>query len=160
MRGICSNLKAEYNVSNLSFVLPFPYLWSVYLVFISTFSGLVLLSFLLSPSCIFIYQHSTSVLVFLFFGVHPLPCSHYYIFFGLSLHSLDSLIFSLMFASPVLGRISSFPIFSLIFIHIIHLISVLSNKFCSASLSAQVSLPYIRTGLIASRLKTSLVSNT
>ena len=47
--------------------------------------------------------------------------------------------------------ISSFLIFSILFIPIIHLnilISVLSSKSCSAFLSAQVSLPYIRTGLM------------
>ena len=51
----------------------------------------------------------------------------------------------------LLTIISSFVIFSILFIPIIHLnilISVLSSKFCSAFLSAQVSLPYIRTGLM------------
>ena len=46
--------------------------------------------------------------------------------------SLTSLIFSLMFATPALAFISSFMIFSILFIPIIHLnifISVLSSKF-------------------------------
>ena len=43
-----------------------------------------LYSFLLS--CIFLQHRLTSVSIFLSFGVHPLPCSHYYVFFSLSLH--------------------------------------------------------------------------
>ena len=57
-------------------------------------------------------------------------------------------MFSLMFAKPVVALISSFLIFSILIIPIIHLnifISVLSSKFCSAFVSAQVSLPSIRT---------------
>ena len=85
-----------------------------------------------------------------------LPCSHYYILLCISLHvlnhhSLASLIFSLMFATPALALISSFLIFPILFIPVIHLnslICVLSSKFCSAFLSAQVSLPCIRKGLM------------
>ena len=79
-----------------------------------------------------------------------LPCSHYYIF-TFSLPSIVPLIFSLMFAIPALALMSSYLIFSILFIAIIYLnilISVLSSKFCSAFLCAQVSLPYLRTGLI------------
>ena len=52
--------------------------------------------------------------------------------------SLASLPFSLMFATRALALISSFLIFSILFIPIIHLnilISVLSSKVCSACLS-------------------------
>ena len=50
-----------------------------------------------------------------------------------------------------LAHISSFLIFSILFIPIIHLnilMSVLSRKLCSAFLRALVSLPYIRTDLL------------
>ena len=62
-----------------------------------------------------------------------------------------SLIFSLMFATPALVLISSFLIFSILFIPIINLnilIHVLSSKLYSSFLSAQVFLPYIRTRLM------------
>ena len=61
--------------------------------------------------------------------------------------SLAPVIFSLMNSTPVL--VSSLLVFSILFIPIIHLnilISVLSSRFCSAFLSAQVSLPYITAG--------------
>ena len=71
--------------------------------------------------------------------------------FSISMFSgFASLIFSLMFGTPAIALISSFLIFSILFIPIIHLnipISVLSSKSCSAFLSAHVSLTYIRTGL-------------
>ena len=122
---------------------------------ISTFSGCVLLlSLLVSYSCFFLLHHSTSVSVVLSFGIH-----HFHVLITASSSvfpstrpnhiSVASLIFSLMFTTP--AHISSFPIFSILFIPIIHvniLISVLSSKFCSAFLSGQVSLPYIRTGLM------------
>ena len=51
--------------------------------------------------------------------------------------SIAYLIFTLVFATAALARISSFLIFSILFISIIHLnISVISSKFCSALLSA------------------------
>ncbi len=56
-----------------------------------------------------------------------------------------------MFATPALVPISSFLIFSILFIPNIHiniLVSVLSSKFCSAFLTAQVSRQYIRTCLM------------
>ena len=56
-----------------------------------------------------------------------------------------------MFATSALALISFVLIFSILFIPIIRLnilISVLSSKFCSAFLRAQVSLQYIETGLI------------
>ena len=55
--------------------------------------------------------------------------------------SLASLIFHFMFATSAIAHISSFLIFSILFIPIIHLnilISVLSSKFCSAFPGAQV----------------------
>ena len=68
--------------------LAFSLFWGRRIEFsISTFSGLVLLSLLLSPSYLFLQHHSTSFSVVLPFGVHRLPCSHYYIFFSLSLHT-------------------------------------------------------------------------
>ena len=53
---------------------------------------------------------------------------------------------SLLLVTPALAHISSFVIFSILHIPIIHLnilISVRSSKFCSAFLSAHVLLPYI-----------------
>ena len=63
--------------------------------------------------------------------------------------SLAYLIFSFVFATHAFALISSFLIFSTLFIPSIHLkilISVLSSRICSAFLSVQVSLSYIRTG--------------
>ena len=55
---------------------PFPYLGSEHQVSILQVLHLVLLpSVLLSPSCLFVQHHSTSVLVFLPFSVHSLPSS-------------------------------------------------------------------------------------
>ena len=85
---------------------------------ISTF---FILSLLVSHSCIFLWHHSTSVSVFLSFGLYPLPSSVFpllHLLLQSSLHHLNILI------------------------------SVLSCQFCSSILSAQVSLPYIRTGLV------------
>ena len=65
--------------------------------------------------------------------------------------SLPYLIFSMIFSTSALALISSFLIFSFIFIPAIHLYilsSVLFNTFCSNVLSAHVSLPYIRVGLM------------
>ena len=66
--------------------------------------------------------------------------------------SLTSLIVSLIYATPALALISSFLIFSIIFIipiiHLNILISVLSSKPLSVFPSAQVWLPYIRTCLM------------
>ena len=75
-----------------------------------------------------------------------LPCSNDYIFFTLSLHmaqpcSHASPVFLLMFATPAFALISSFIIFSILFIPIIHLTilsSVLSSKSCAVFLSAQL----------------------
>ena len=98
---------------------------------ISTFSSLILLlSLLVSPSSSCMSFLTTSL--YLSFGVSYLtvsthfPCSHYYIFLSLSIHrpnhlSLDSLMFSLMFATPAIALISSVLIFSVLFIPIIHL---------------------------------------
>ena len=55
-------------------------------------------------------------------------------------------MFLLMFATPAFALISSVPIFSILFIPIMHLnilICVLSSKSCSAYLGVQVSLPHI-----------------
>ena len=54
-----------------------PQLWSSYLSVSTHFNILITTSS---------FFHSTSVVVFLSFSVHPLPSSHYYIFFFLSLH--------------------------------------------------------------------------
>ena len=61
-------------------------------------------------------------------------------------------IFSLLFAASALAPISSVLILSILFILIIHLsilTSVVSSKSYSSLPSAQVSFPYIRSGLMA-----------
>ena len=79
---------------------PFPYLGSGHRVFIllvlRSCASSLCTAFSFMPFCI----TSTSVSVVLSFGVHPLPCSHYYIFFSLSLHM----------AQPSLSRFSYFLI--------------------------------------------------
>ena len=79
------------------------------------------------------------------FRYPPIPCSHYNIFLcnvflsTSPIHlSIASLIFSLMFTTHALVLISSFMIFKILFISIIHLnilISVLSWKFSSPFLA-------------------------
>ena len=68
--------------------------------------------------------------------------------------SLASLIFPLMFATPALALISSFMIFSILFIPIIHLnilISVRSSKFCSSFLSGTSTVVLVRTPRLTDR---------
>ena len=65
---------------------------------------------------------------------------------------LNILISLIMFTTPAIAPISSVLIFSILFLPIIHLnilMSVLSSKSWSAFLSAQVSLPYIRSELMS-----------
>ena len=108
---------------------PFPY-----------FAILVLLSFLFSPPCIFLYNitplqfRSSYLSVFTHFHLLITTSSSFFLSTCPNHPSLASLIFSLMFATPALVLISSFLIFSILFIPFIHpniLISVLSSKFCS-----------------------------
>ena len=89
---------------------------------------------------------------------HSLPSSIFSLLHlcqGFCLHVLTIclayLTVKLMFATSALVLISSIHIFSILFNPIIHLnilISVLSSKSSSAFLSSQVSLTYIRTGLM------------
>ena len=78
----------------------------------------------------------------MFSSLH-LPLSFYPRLFKII--SLSLLYFSHMFATPALVPISSILISSSLFIPINHLNSLISvdpSKFCSAFLSAYVSLPY------------------
>ena len=124
---------------------PFPYLGSAHRVFnlhvlrscassiFTCFSFMPIL--ITSPHlsfCLPIFRCRTTFMLSLphllqYFSPHGLTISFSY--------------FILMFATPALALISSFLIFSILFIPIIHfnvLISVLSSKFWSAFLSAQV----------------------
>ena len=58
--------------------------------------------------------------------------------------SVSLLLFSYLCLPHLSSLMSSVLIFSILFILNI-LVSVLSSKFCSAFLSSQISLPYIRT---------------
>ena len=119
----------------------------------STFLGLVLLFSVLSRTAFF-YLTSVHLSFGLIFRCPLTSIFHVLITTSSSVFlstcpnhfSLASLIFSLLFATSALALISSFLIFWIIFIPIIHLnilISVLSSKFCSAFLSPEVSLSYV-----------------
>ena len=62
--------------SRLLLLHPFPYLGSVHRVFnLHVLRSCASSIFIIAPSCVFLEHHSTSVSVFLSFGVHSLPSS-------------------------------------------------------------------------------------
>ena len=100
---------------------------------------------LIVEACIFWYPLPSSMFSLLHLLQSFSPC-------GLTI-SVPILLFSHLCLPnlPKVALISLFLIFSILFIPIINpniLISDLSGKFFSAFLRVQVSLPYIRTGLM------------
>ena len=124
-------------ISGLVLLLSLPCFFSMSFLITSPHLSLGLTIFRCEPTFIFHVIITTSCSVFLSTWPNHL--------------SLASLMFSLMCAKPVVALMSSFLIFSILIIPIIHLnifISVLSSKFCSAFVSAHVSHPSIRTVLM------------
>ena len=108
-------------------------------------------------SCPFIFCiFSTSVSVFLSFGVHPLPCSNYYIFFSVYLNmaqpSQSLFSYFLTYAWRTCPCSYFFipdlcnPSYSIIHLNI--LVTVFSSRSCSALLSAQAQVLDVNLGTL------------